>query len=225
VTLSKFVPGGEWVAYTSLGVTLVVWYLGFGFLSRRAELEADLYSIELTGDLDGMIGALELVGSPHTRSITSWRHFSTEQRVAFLRSAALDPRIASKLKARMRRAAWIGIALAVIALGFEVRELVQALPADRVTVELALGANREAAAALRALEDPDPDLARLVECANASPYESASPEQLRAFADEARKHNALVTAFDLYTLARLRGVPELSDTLDELEPELRTENR
>ena len=225
VTLAKFVQGGEWVAYASLGGTLVVWYLGFGFLSRRAELEADLYSIELTGDLDGMIGALELVGSPHTRGITSWRHFSTEQRVEFLRSAALDPRIAQKLKTRMRRVAWIGVALAVIALGFELRELVRALPVDRVTVELALGANDKAATALHALEQPDPDLARLVECANSAPYESASPEQLRQFADEARKHNALVTAFDLYTLARLRGVPELTDTLDELGPALRTENR
>jgi Zn-dependent protease with chaperone function len=221
VTLSKFVAGGEWVAYASLAGTLVVWYLGFGFLSRRAELEADLYSIELTGDLDGMIGALELVGSPHTRGITSWRHFSTEQRVAFLRRAALEPQIATRLKQRMRRVAWLGVALAVIAVGFELRELVRELPVDRVTVELALGANREAAAVLRALDDPDPDLTRLVECANSAPYESASPQQLREYADQARKHDALVTAFDLYTLARLRGVPDLADTLDELEPALR----
>ena len=125
----------------------------------------------------------------------------------------------------MRFVAWLGVVLAVVAVTFEARELVRALPVDRITVALALGDNYQAAERLYKVEHADPNLVRLVLRANSQPYELASPQTLRKYADEARKHDDLARAFDLYTLAQLRGVPNLSDTIDEIAPALKTENK
>jgi Zn-dependent protease with chaperone function len=43
---------------------MALWVLGFGWMSRRFELEADIYSLRLMGDADALVGALELVSGP-----------------------------------------------------------------------------------------------------------------------------------------------------------------
>ncbi|MCA9001794.1 MAG: M48 family metalloprotease, partial [Planctomycetes bacterium] len=88
LTRTLFDPNG-WVGVTAFGLTLVVWYVCFGWLSRRFELEADLYSMQLTGDPSALIQALERVGGAN-RDRGGWRHFSTSRRVSFLHRAAFD---------------------------------------------------------------------------------------------------------------------------------------
>ena len=63
----------SWLALESLALELglfaalmLLWYPSFGYLSRRFELDADLYSLELLGDAPALIGCL-LYTSPSPR--------------------------------------------------------------------------------------------------------------------------------------------------------------
>ena len=51
------------------GVTAFVafWALGFGYMSRRFELDADLVALELTGDPEALASALDTVAGAHAR--------------------------------------------------------------------------------------------------------------------------------------------------------------
>ena len=69
-------PGDQWLGTGILVGSLIVWALCFGWFSRRCELEADLFSLELLGDPEAMISALERVGGK-LRDVAGWRHFST----------------------------------------------------------------------------------------------------------------------------------------------------
>ena len=48
-------------ALVVLGSVIFLWYLAFGYLSRRFELEADLESLRVVGSSAPLISALELV--------------------------------------------------------------------------------------------------------------------------------------------------------------------
>src|SRR6185436_1238857 len=106
----------EMLAGAILLAVLGAWYLSFGWLSRRFELEADLFSLDLIGDAEGLIGALEQVGGAHARSLSSWRHFSTAQRVDFLRATALDRSIGAKLERTLKFGRVVGYTLCAIVL-------------------------------------------------------------------------------------------------------------
>ena len=100
------------------GLVLVLalgWYLGFGWLSRRFELEADLTGVELTNDPAALVSALELVGGRY-REAGGWRHFSTAERVAFVERAHWDPGLGQRLQRTLRRWA-IALSVLVLALG------------------------------------------------------------------------------------------------------------
>jgi Zn-dependent protease with chaperone function len=219
LALTLFDPLSDLWLWGALGIALALWYVGFGFLSRRAELEADLFAIQLTGDLPAMTHALELVGSPHTRGIGSWRHFSTERRIAFLRRATEHPAIARRLTRTLRAAAWIGVALAGLVLLLELRELARAYPRDRVTVALALGDYEASRARLSELGDADTDLSRRVEL-GARLYADGRTddvERLTRTALEALPIGDRELAEDCLELARLRGREGLQPALEQLD--------
>jgi len=80
------------------------WALAFGYLSRRLEQEADLYSLGVSSDPQAFISALQklaaLSGTP--RRAHSWRHFSISRRTAFLREILKHPERARRTHRRVR---------------------------------------------------------------------------------------------------------------------------
>lgn len=182
------------------------WFVVFGWLSRRYELEADLASVELTADPAALAGALLKVGGPHAGR-TSWRHFSVERRVAFLNAIAAEPGRARRLHRVLRAFARAGALSFALLLVLEGVLLVQRWPEDRVVVDLRLGRYACAAERLEAVADPAPDLVRLVAAGAraAGGAGRASEEALEraALAELARGH--VQSARDLVELLALRG--------------------
>ena len=126
--------------------------LGFGWLSRRLELDADLYCAELTGDSAALASALRQVDGAWERG--GWRHFSSARRVAFLAGVLADSARARQFKRRVAQLGVLGIALAGTLIATEVRALVARLPVERIDAALALGEYGRAAALA---EDLPPD--------------------------------------------------------------------
>ncbi|MEZ5975012.1 MAG: M48 family metallopeptidase [Planctomycetota bacterium] len=131
-------PHSEMAAVTVVGAAMFAWYLCFGWLSRRLELEADLYSMQLTGDPDALIQALDRVGGSN-RERGGWRHFSTSRRVRFLHRCAFDEVFRLRFLQRIRLLGRLGIVLGFVALlgygAWTVREFGQ----DRLRARLSLG--------------------------------------------------------------------------------------
>lgn len=117
---------------------LGLWYVSFGWLSRRFELEADLYSMQLTGDPEALIGALERVGG-HSRDTSGWRHFSTRDRVRFLHRAAFDEVFRLRFLRRIRMLGRAGLVLGFLACAGQVWMRAGTWSEDRLRVQLALG--------------------------------------------------------------------------------------
>ena len=118
---------------------VVLWYLAFGYLSRRFELEADLESLRVVGESAPLIRALELVTGAHAHERSSWRHFSTRDRVSFLQRAERDPLVGIRLRAKLARWRKLGFALFAVAAVLEVRDLAGAWDEDWLTADLRLG--------------------------------------------------------------------------------------
>ncbi len=106
------------LAFVYLPAFAVFWLILFSWLSRRFELEADVYGVEAIGDAPLFVDTLEKVAriSRIERKTTAHRHFSIAGRSDFLRSAfvagdrgLLD---AFRLKIqRVRRAILVGSAI------------------------------------------------------------------------------------------------------------------
>jgi heat shock protein HtpX len=218
LSLAHFRIDDRWQGIAVLVGALALWYLAFGVLSRRTELEADLFSVAKTGDVDAMVTALERVGSPHTRGLGSWRHFSTERRVEFLRRATSEPAIARRLTRRMAVVGRIGLVLGALAVAAEAWSLARSLPEDRVRVALALGDDARAAEALARIDEPDPRYVRMLDASRANA--GATPQQLPVLARRAAELGDPELAVDLFLLAQLRGVEDVSDELEALDREL-----
>jgi hypothetical protein len=140
-----------------LALVLLLGYLAFGFLSRRFELDADLESVATTGDVHGLIRALEQVGGAHAREKAGWRHFSIAQRVRFLLATGAEPEVGRRLRRKLRRWALVGFVLFAGAVGIEAWSLARSLPTDRVAVALRLGRYAQAGELAAELElDPRP---------------------------------------------------------------------
>jgi Zn-dependent protease with chaperone function len=211
-----FEPEGELLAALLLGGVLAIWYFGFGWLSRRVELDADLYSLEQLGDLEAMVGALEQVGSPHSRRLASWRHFSVADRVEFLRRAAADPAIGRRLRRRLRTFAATGATLAALAIGLQGIDLARAYPEESLTADLRLGRYAKAQERLERIESPDPAIPRLVERALALPAEQRDAGGFERAALEALESGDAAAAADLLALAAWRGREDLAQVADAL---------
>lgn len=154
---AEVAPENDWVAAGVLLGTMALWAIGFGWLSRRCELEADLYSLDLLQDPASMTLALERVAG-RLSDASGWRHFSSRQRVAFLWRAWGDAEFAARFRRRLSRIAWIGTACFAVAAGAQLWSLAARYPEDRVRAELALGRwdrALERALELEALEEAD----------------------------------------------------------------------
>jgi len=208
---------GDWRgAAVGTGV-LVAWVLGFGWLSRRFELEADLYSLDLLHDPDAMAGALERVGG-RLKDISGWRHFSAKRRIDFILSAWQDKRIAVRLRRTLRFWSVVGCLCAAAAISAHVWQLSSSFAVDRVFVELSLGRYERAAALTTA--DMDEDVRALVDVA--SELRSAAGRdlteadletELELRLEQGRAEGALRVA----ELLALRGREELFPVIEALD--------
>lgn len=155
-------PENEWLAVGIVLASLALWGLGFGWLSRRCELEADLYSLELLGDPMAMTLALERVGGSLS-DVSGWRHFSSRRRVAFLWRAWGDPELVRVFRRRLQRLARLGVALFVLAAGAQLWSLIESYPTDQVRAQLGLGHWSAALEKAQDLEDIDAEVMALLE--------------------------------------------------------------
>lgn len=192
------------------GALALLWYLSFGWLSRRIELEADLESLELLGEGEPLVRALVQVSGAHAHRRSSWRHFSTAQRLEFIARAEANPAVGRRLRLKLRFFGFAAALLFVCAAGFELIGVVGALDQERVVAELRLGRYEDAAALIERAESVDEDLVRLVQVAAALGPEARSPEALEQAAQQAARRGDLERAADLIELALLRGRTKLS---------------
>ena len=204
-------PEGQDLAAGALLAAMIgVWVLVFGWLSRRFELDADLYSVDLLGESAGMIRALEEVGGLHSRNRGSWRHFSTARRVDFLRAADTRPELGRRLRARLRLWTRVGFALMCIAVALETAGLFDSWGVDCVRANLRLGRYELAAEQLARVEEPGADLERLVRRA----LSLSGPDDVQAIASAAREallSGAGEDAADWLALGALRDSAELTE--------------
>jgi Zn-dependent protease with chaperone function len=157
----------EWLGMGVVLGALVLWALGFGWLSRRCELEADLYSLELLGDPAAMTLALERVGGKLS-DVSGWRHFSSRERVAFLWRAWSEPEFARRFRRRLKWLARLGLAWFVLAAGAQLWTLIESYPTDQVRAQLGLGHWTAALEQARDLEEElDPEVLALLELGTA----------------------------------------------------------
>lgn len=198
-------PESEFVAGGLVLVVFALWYVIFGWLSRRFELEADLWSTELTGDHEAMISALERVGSPHGRRGSGWRHFGTQDRVSFLLGAAADPSLGVALHRFVRRVALASVAVALLGLVGEVWMLSGDYGVERVYADLRLGNYAGAEERLAAMDEPEGVLVRRVDRARSLPVGSVDATALVAAALRALAAGDEEAARDYAELAVLRG--------------------
>jgi STE24 endopeptidase len=87
-----------------IGLFAVYWGLVFGFLSRRFELEADVFAAEALGDTTLLVDTLERLSrlSGRARTLWSWRHFSIANRVDFLVRYRTDPEIRRRFRLKIK---------------------------------------------------------------------------------------------------------------------------
>lgn len=177
-------PEGELVALGVLAAALVLWFLGFGWLSRRFELDADLFSLELFGEAESLARALEAVGG-NLRDVASWRHFSVADRANFLRRAMDDAEFAHRFRKRLRSWAAAGVALLVATGAFELREVSREFSAQSAIADQRLG--RDAAALERvaalAAEGRADDLERLADRAETEAAKALAENEARRALD------------------------------------------
>jgi hypothetical protein len=198
-----------------LFAALGLWYLSFGYLSRRFELEADLESLRTVGESGPLIHALELVTGAHAHQHSSWRHFSTRDRVAFLRAAERDPLVGIRLRLKLARWRKLGFALFAVAAGLEVGELARSWDRDWLVADLRLG--RFEAAAERADAGADEELATLARRAAAAPEGPRDPRSLCQAALSAWIRGDRAAAREWLELARLRGGRNLEPLIEALQ--------
>lgn len=208
---------GEGLALTLFGAVLLLWFLSFGWLSRRFELEADLVSVEVMGGSRPLIDALEHVSGAHARRKKSWRHFSVHDRVAFLERVERDPTLGVRLRRKLRRWSVVGLCLTVVVLGLELFELTRAVDAERVVAQLRLGRYEEAAARVARGADVDEHLRELATRAAGVPPEARGQEELEARARESLARADAPAARALLELAALRSESDAGAAADALD--------
>jgi Zn-dependent protease with chaperone function len=206
-------PSDAWVSGGFVLVALVVWVLGFGFASRRFELEADLFCLELLGDASALIRALEKVGG-RFRDVASWRHFSTADRVRFLERASAEPRIGDALRRALRRWARLGFVLLAVALVLQAWSLARSFPAERVRADLRLGRYASARARAEGIPALDPHLAELTARAASLGRDRVAAADLEMEARAAMARNDFQSGLGWLDLAALRGSSDLGAVAD-----------
>jgi Zn-dependent protease with chaperone function len=199
------------LVFASIGL----WYLSFGYLSRRFELEADLESLRVVGESGPLIHALELVTGAHAHKRTSWRHFSTQDRVAFLRAAERDPLVGVRLRLKLARWRKLGFTLFAVAALCQVWDLARAWDEDWLVADLRLGRFEEAAGRADAPR-VDAEVAELARRASAAPEGSRDAKALGKNALMAWMRRDRKAAREWLELARLRGGRNLEPLIEAL---------
>jgi Zn-dependent protease with chaperone function len=204
-------------------LVLVLWYLAFGFLSRRFELEADLESLRVLGESGPLVRALELVTGAHAHQRSSWRHFSTKDRVAFLQGVERDPVIGLKLRLALLRWRRLSFALFGLVALLECIHLARSWDEDWVLADLRLG-RYEQAGQRAERGDVAPDTAALAQLAASLPGEARTKERLEERALQALARGDLERTRGLLGLAVLRGADELDPVWTALDRHLAGED-
>ncbi|QDU70103.1 M48 family metallopeptidase [Engelhardtia mirabilis] len=195
------------------------WFVSFGYLSRRAELEADLFALELLGDPADMVRALDEISGGPSRWRHGWRHFSVAHRILFMRAAAADPRVGLRLRRGMRR--FSGLVACLLALIATLWVAVQwgELPAQRAVAELRLGHYSAAAKLAAAAGGERPELRALAGRAAGLERDGVAPDpdELVSLAGGALDRDDPVGSKALLWLAALRGSSDAKQVLGALE--------
>jgi len=125
-----------------------------GYLSRRLELEADLFAFEVNGEIEGLARALGRAGGRQAGR-KSWRHFSVTRRLIFLRACQLDPGVGLRLRASLGRARKLAGLLLVAGLLLTGWSALQSAPAEHFWIDLRRGDLVAAEARLVHLDSAD----------------------------------------------------------------------
>jgi Zn-dependent protease with chaperone function len=205
-----------WIAGGFVIASLAVGYLGFGWLSRRFELEADLFSLELLGDPQALIGALEKVGGSF-RDVASWRHFSTARRVDFLQRTTHDPHVARALRRVLSIAKWAAAALLVTGIALETWSAVSVANEQLVRAELKLGSYARARELAAKSKDLEHGLTLLVERTRDLGADAVTIEELEQRTRAALRAGDLSAAWSWAGLGAFRGSEELARVGDALQ--------
>jgi STE24 endopeptidase len=87
-----------------LSFAAIYWAVIFGYLSRRLEQQADIFSLRTSTNPSAFVTALRklarLSGTPEEAS--SWRHFSIRRRTGFLEEVLTRPQRANRVELKMR---------------------------------------------------------------------------------------------------------------------------
>ncbi len=179
----------------------------FGFVSRRIELQADLYASKLLGTSAPMIGALEKVGGIE-RTRGGFRHFSTARRVGFLELVRSRPELGRRLERFLGAFAALGVIAFVVVAGLRTQALTAELPVERLRADLRLGRFERVIDEAAKLEDPGAARLRdeLVRWRDEGELTRAGePEFLEARAREALSQGEAERALAILELGGLRG--------------------
>ncbi len=204
---AKFVPDDAGWTVAVLGVSMGLWAIGFGWISRRVELEADIYSLRLIGEAEPLIQALQLVSGPHGHKRTSWRHFSTERRIAFLEAAVRKPELATRLERRLWWVSRAGFLAFLIVMGLEVAGLARGWPRDQVVLDLRRGDYSAAVERIERRPVEDVQVTALVR--RAATLKQGDPADLERQARAAFARGDPKAADEWLDLGALRGDKEM----------------
>ncbi len=160
---------------------LLLWFLFFGWLSRRCELEADLFALRLFGSHEPIASALERVGG-RLRDVAGWRHFSIAQRVQFLERAAQDPELGRRLERGLSVWFALGLVLALSMGGLHGWHELQRLPGEQLEADLKLGLYGQAVERVDAGTPVDARQAALVEIARTLPADRLAAAEFEELA-------------------------------------------
>jgi len=208
VVANRLLADNGWLAGGFLLAAAVSWLLVFGYMSRRFELEADLYCLDLLGDTTALIAALEKVGG-HFRDVASWRHFSTADRVRFLTDAATDPTPGARLRKSLRRWKRLGTILLAIALSLQAWTLATSFREDRLRADLRLGRYASAAERAEDADGMDPALVHLTKRAASLGRDEVPVSELATRARESLASGDAEAGLEWLELGAIRGDGEL----------------
>ena len=192
-----------WLAMAWMGTGFAAWFAGFTWLSRRAELQADLAAISMVGDRAALVRALEKVGG-RLRDVAGWRHFSVAERVRFLERAGGDPGLRRGLDRTLRLVAAGALLSTILGGALHAARLVREAPDQHAWAELRLGRWSAAAARLEHGAAMDDDLRRVLERARALPPEERDADDLARRAARAWRAGRVGEATEWLALAALR---------------------
>lgn len=193
----------ELFAGVVLAAGALVWFASFTWMSRRFELDADLFSLDLLGETRSLVSALERVGG-RLRDVAGWRHFSVADRVRFLERARNEPDFARRFRRTLRGVAIAGVVLLAVVIGLHAHRAWSTFDEDNVRADLRLGRYTSAvgraqrAPELAAAFEPLIDRAREL-------HDDAPLGSLLARARAAEERGDLALALQWYELGALRG--------------------